>query len=56
MIFMIPMPPTTSEIAAMPASSAVIVVPARCNVLVISCIFTSSSFGMFASTNVFFIT
>ena len=51
MMFMMPIPPTTSEIAAIPASSAVIVVPARCSVLVISCRFTSSSFGMFASTN-----
>ena len=34
--FMIPIPPTTSEIAAIAASSAVMVVPARCSVPLIS--------------------
>ena len=51
MMFMMPMPPTISEIAAIPPSSAVIVAPARCSVLAISCRFTSSSFGMFARMN-----
>ena len=37
---MMPMPPTTSEIAAMAASSAVIVVPARWSVPLISSRFT----------------
>ena len=51
MMFMMPTPPTTSEIAAMPASSAVIVVLARASVAFISSRFTSSSFGMFARMN-----
>ena len=51
MMFMMPMPPTISEIAAMLPSSAVIVDPARLSVLDISCSVISSSFGMFASAN-----
>ena len=49
MMFMMPMPPTISEMAAMLPSSAVIVDPARLSVLDISCSVTSSSFGMLAS-------
>ena len=48
MMFMMPMPPTISEIAAMLPSNAVIVEPARLSVLDISCSVTSSSFGMLA--------
>ena len=51
MMFMMPMPPTISEMAAMLPSSAVMVLPARLSVLDISCSVTSSSFGMFASAN-----
>ena len=51
MMFMMPTPPTTSETAAMPARSAVIVVLARCSVAFISARFTSSTFGMFARMN-----
>ena len=51
MMFMMPMPPTMSEIAAMLPSSAVIVDPARLSVLDISCSVISSSFGMLASAN-----
>jgi hypothetical protein len=43
------MPPTTSEMPAMLASSAVIVVPARLSVPAISYIVAESSFGMLAS-------
>ncbi len=51
MMFMMPMPPTTSEMPAMLASSAVIVVPARLSVPDISSIVAESSFGMLASAN-----
>ena len=51
MMFMMPMPPTISEIAAMLPSSAVMVEPARLSVPDISCSVTSSSFGMFARAN-----
>jgi hypothetical protein len=51
MMFMMPMPPTISEIAAMLPSRAVMVEPARLKVLDISCNVISSSFGMFASAN-----
>ena len=49
MMFMMPMPPTTNEIAAMLARSAVMVAPARLSVPAISSIDASSSFGMLAS-------
>ena len=50
MMFMMPMPPTTSETAAMPARSNVIVLLAWVSVLTISSELTSSSLGMLAST------
>ncbi len=51
MMFMMPMPPTISEMVAIAASSAVMVCPARLSVPDISCMLTWSICGMLARMN-----